>query len=209
MLEGFEDFVRSFTIKNPIDEKLVSSLCQFDVSCYVKYGNINDTQFSRLLKKNFKTIPEKPRAVSYNRYLLHLYGFKKCSTCKNLLEISSFSKDKNNWDNRKRECKKCYSKYYGNNIEQFHDYYKEYYLEHKSEYILRDKQRRSTLTNACPAWLSLKQIEEIRLIYKNCPDGQHVDHIVPLQGDNVCGLHVPWNLQYLTQLDNLRKGNKL
>lgn len=58
---------------------------------------------------------------------------------------------------------------------------------------------------ATPPWASLK---EIRAFYGNRPDGMTVDHIVPLKHPNVCGLHVPWNLQYLTKSENSRKGNR-
>ena len=66
--------------------------------------------------------------------------------------------------------------------------------------------RRAFKLKATPKFANLQKIKEI---YLNCPVGYHVDHIVPLQGKNVCGLHVEWNLQYLTPYDNKSKANKL
>lgn len=67
------------------------------------------------------------------------------------------------------------------------------------------KKRRLLLRNATPNWVDKSKLYSI---YYNCPKGYHVDHIVPLNGKNVSGLHVPWNLQYLPVSDNIRKGNK-
>lgn len=52
-------------------------------------------------------------------------------------------------------------------------------------------------------------IFELIEIYKNKPPGMEVDHIIPLNGENVSGLHVPWNLQYLTPEQNNSKSNKV
>ena len=50
--------------------------------------------------------------------------------------------------------------------------------------------------------------EAIALIYKNCPKGMVVDHIIPLQGDGISGFHIAKNLQYLTPAENYKKNNK-
>lgn len=52
-------------------------------------------------------------------------------------------------------------------------------------------------------------LEIIKDIYAKCPQGYHVDHVIPLNHELVCGLHVSWNLQYLTAEKNIAKGNKL
>jgi 5-methylcytosine-specific restriction endonuclease McrA len=56
-----------------------------------------------------------------------------------------------------------------------------------------------------PAWADRDAILEF---YANCPDGMQVDHIIPIKGELVCGLHVHENLQYLTRAENTAKWNK-
>ncbi len=77
------------------------------------------------------------------------------------------------------------------------------------------KARRRKHRNATPKWLSRKQKSEIRQIYQiaitmtqTTGEQYVVDHIVPLRGEEVCGLHVPWNLRVITQEENLKKSNK-
>ncbi len=60
---------------------------------------------------------------------------------------------------------------------------------------------------ATPPWVDKKAL---KAIYDNRPKGYDVDHIVPLKGKNVCGLHIPENLQYLPSDENRNlKRNKV
>ena len=72
-----------------------------------------------------------------------------------------------------------------------------------------NRQREIAKIKRIPQWLTKEDLQLIKEFYINRPKGYHVDHIVPLQGKNVSGLHCPWNLQYLPALENIRKGNRL
>lgn len=76
--------------------------------------------------------------------------------------------------------------------------------------------RRRRFRDATPTWLTKEQKKAIRTLYLHAQamtntTGERyvVDHIIPLQSDVVCGLHVPWNLRVMTQEENLKKSNKL
>lgn len=78
------------------------------------------------------------------------------------------------------------------------------------------KARRRKHRLATPTWLSEVQFKNIRAIYEQAialsrTTGMPyvVDHIIPLQHDEVCGLHVPWNLRVITRAENAAKSNKL
>lgn len=69
---------------------------------------------------------------------------------------------------------------------------------------------------ATPKWTTKEMLDRIEGVYLAAQELKkfagcllEVDHIIPLQGKEVCGLHVFWNLQLLTPEENVKKGNKL
>lgn len=92
-------------------------------------------------------------------------------------------------------------------------YLKKYYEENKHEFIERVRRRRGQARCATAPWADE---QKIRLLYRvssnlNKLHGYvkyHVDHIVPLQGKLVSGLHVHNNLQILRAEENKTKYNK-
>jgi hypothetical protein len=65
--------------------------------------------------------------------------------------------------------------------------------------------RRAAKLARTPPWVDHGHI---KTIYQDCPEGYQVDHIIPLQGELVSGLHVPWNLQHLPASENCSKNNR-
>jgi len=99
------------------------------------------------------------------------------------------------------------------------DYYliynRHYYRLNKYKFLAYNSKRRKVIEKSTPDWLSQRHKDQIADQYWLAQDlaavsGEtyHVDHIVPLQGKDICGLHVPWNLQVLPADLNLQKGNR-
>jgi hypothetical protein len=65
--------------------------------------------------------------------------------------------------------------------------------------------RKRFTRDAKPPWESWKAIADF---YAACPEGMHVDHIIPLNHPDVCGLHCIVNLQYLPVKENSAKSNR-
>ena len=122
----------------------------------------------------------------------------------------------------KRDRKKYDAEYYQRNREAKLEYQKErrktlgkevlalyqknYYIKNHHMMSYKKALRRSRKRQATPFWSDLDKIQEI---YKNCPSNMPVDHIKPITNPRLCGLHVPWNLQYLTRSENSKKGNRI
>lgn len=137
------------------------------------------------------------KPCKYGHVDFKLVSSLTCCEC-NRIKVRKWNKD------NKQKLSIKNAEWYQNN--------KEYWKEKVSLYsknnryinnAARSKYKATKLKATLPGYDS-----QIKEIYKDCPDGHEVDHIVPLQGENVCGLHVPWNLQYLTIEENRKKSNK-
>lgn len=117
-----------------------------------------------------------------------------------------------NWKSKRNECTRLI---YHANIEKEHERARQYRLNNQHISNARAAKRRAAKRSAKVSWLNEDQIQEIKLIYliakiKSILDNTpyEVDHIEPLQGKDVCGLHVPWNLQIIPMQNNRSKGIK-
>jgi hypothetical protein len=88
--------------------------------------------------------------------------------------------------------------------------------ENPGKVAAQKKGRELAKTGATPKWLTREHHKQIAAIYLQAQVWSeatgvpyHVDHIIPLNGENVCGLHVPWNLRAIKGEENLKKSNKM
>lgn len=130
-----------------------------------------------------------------------------CSNCHLLLPFINFDNNKCDSTGKHHYCKECrkdlnkiiYAK------ESTQEAHKRSHELHRPEIRERNARYKIERSQRVPKWADLEKIKEF---YRGCPEGYHVDHILPLKGELISGLHVLGNLQYLTAEENMKKGNR-
>ena len=115
------------------------------------------------------------------------------------------------WHIRNAAQQRIYNKKYR---EERKEYFIAYARNNKAQTLARTRAYQTAKIHRTPKWLTAADYFEMECVYKYCGAlrsiglDYHVDHIIPLQGRTVSGLHVPNNLQVIHASDNLAKSNK-
>jgi hypothetical protein len=159
---------------------------------------------------------------------------KKCNKCEENKELNEFSKRTASKDGLRSLCKTCikiYRKsYYLKNYEKekftgsiwqkanpdkVNAKAAAWVKANSGKDSAKSAKRNASKLKATPKGLTKEQKKEITTFYieaarltKETGIKHQVDHILPLQGEGITGLHVPWNLQILTASNNHKKKNK-
>jgi hypothetical protein len=158
---------------------------------------------------------------------------RKASSLKNHYENQEQRKARFKADHAKRVLEnpnfyvETYARYRESSLATAKQYYQDHIEERKSKQRLWSKTNRGIANalgrryklkkaKATPLWLTPEQLYNMQCTYKvaaqlseTSSQKWHVDHIVPIRGKDVCGLHVPWNLQVLPAKMNMQKGNRI
>lgn len=145
---------------------------------------------------------------------------KICSKCG--IYKTKFYKNKLNSDGLQSQCSDCHLVYTRQSLKRFNARNPGYNTmktrerrrKNPGEHCCLETNRRLAKVQRTPLWLTVEQRKEIKQYYADASYLTaytkvkiEVDHVVPLQGRVVSGLHVPWNLQLLTKAENCAKNN--
>lgn len=117
-------------------------------------------------------------------------------------------------NNNSSQRKQYMSEYADSNRSRIRQIASTYQKNNKGKVNARTASRHAAKMCRTPNWLTKEEKTRIQCYYqvammrsKETGYSWHVDHIVPLQGECVSGLHVPWNLRVIQATDNIRKKN--
>jgi hypothetical protein len=147
---------------------------------------------------------------------------KRCPTCLTSKEVTDFFKDRSRKDGYKPQCKVCHytgskkgavarSREYRAGVGR--DTSKRWRNDNRDRLLIWANKRRVKTSLATPLWANFNKMQliycEARRLTTATGILHEVDHIVPLNGKIVCGLHVETNLRVTTKKENSSKSNML
>ena len=158
---------------------------------------------------------------------------KTCTKCATSKDCGLFHKDATRKDGYRNICKACVAvymqvhhvknqthivakaiKWVAENRAKHNAKCNRWAKQNVAKVNARTARRYASKTQATPKWMSpddywmIEQAYELAALRtKMFGVPWEVDHIVPLRGKTVSGLHTPWNLQVVTQAENRRKSN--
>lgn len=160
--------------------ELVNALISYDsVPEAAASLGYTDNPIKQSIREYITPVVIKTDARHWRNFLLSIIEHKICYICGRIQPLSRFHSDKSQIDGKAHDCASCKS--------------------------ARTKYDKEEIALRVVPWTDKIAIREF---YNNCPDDMVVDHIRPLRGKLVSGLHVLSNLRYMTREDNLAKSNK-
>lgn len=185
----------------------VRNLCQ---SCYTMWLSNNNPSYKETRRKANKTHYDKNKDFIIAKAKARSEANPDLVSKKNKLYYEL------NKEKIKEYHRQTNSERYENNKDYIKSKVKEYRTNNRGKINALSKKYKCSKINRTPEWLTKEHLTEISNFYIKAREmsiligvEHQVDHIVPLQGKNVSGLHVPWNLQILTNTENQKKSNKL
>jgi hypothetical protein len=194
---------------------LLCSACkQSRPSSFFNKNKSRKTGYSNQCKNCFNLVNREYKLKNKEKIKRCADLYNKVHYSKNIEKIKQKSAK---WKkDNKRKVTEYSLKYYSMNKEISKNRNKIWRENNKGSVSFYTSNRRALKRQASPKWLTKQHFLEIKWFYDMAKELQWlseekltVDHIIPLKGKNVCGLHVPWNLQILPLSQNSRKRNKI
>lgn len=144
---------------------------------------------------------------------------KKCTKCNKIKPLTEFNKRNASKDGLRYECKECHKNqsldWQRANPGKRSVHNQKWGKNNKAKKNANWAKYHYAKMQRTPKWLTEGDHIEMNWAYQISRERSetegleyNVDHIEPVQGEHVSGLHVPWNLRIITKTENVKKSNK-